>query len=174
MISSMMDENGMYEEFIEEPQSEKIIRELEEAAENYKDLYLRAKAELDNFRKRTIKEKSELIKTAAEDTILKILPVLDDLDLAEKEIPGSLNSGESLKACLDGFSAITKKLKDNLATLGLEKFDPTGEMFNPDFHEAVVLSEEGPEVSGTVVGCIQPGYILGGKIIRFAKVIVKR
>lgn len=170
----MMDENGMYGEF-NEPQAERVIQELEKTVDEYKDRYLRASAELENIKKRTAREKSELIKTAAEDTLLRILPILDDLDRAEEEIPGSLGDIEKMNACLKGFSVISKKFKDSLSSLGLEKFDPTGEKFNPDLHEAVVLSEEGsPEMSGFVIQCIQPGYILGGKIIRYAKVIVRR
>lgn len=170
----MMDENGMYEEF-NEPQAEKVIQELEKAVDEYKDRYLRASAELENIKKRTAREKSELIKTAAEDTLLRILPILDDLDRANEEIPEYLGDTKRMIACLQGFSVISKKLKDSLSSLGLEKFDPTGEKFNPDLHEAVVLSEEGsPEMSGFVIRCIQPGYVLGGKIIRYAKVIVRR
>ena len=147
---------------------DKLIKENEEL----KDRYLRQAAEFDNYRKRTQSEKADLIKTAGEKTISSILPVLDDFERALEQT-GNITTTQELVSCIQGFGVISKKLSDILKSSGLEKFDPTGEEFNSDYHEAISLINTGnPNDSGKVVQCIQPGYKLGSKIIRYAKVIV--
>lgn len=148
-----------------------LIDELTEERDAIQDRYLRSVAEFDNYRKRTQAEKAELIKTAGEKTILSILPILDDLDRA-LESTQNINNVEDLIASLNGYKAISKKLNDTLERENLEKFDPTGEDFNSDFHEAISIVSVDPSQSGKVIQCVQPGYRLSGKIIRYAKVIV--
>ena len=154
------------------PEVETIIENLQRENADLKDKYLRASAELDNFRKRTIKEKTELIKTAAEKTLLSILPVVDDLERADEELEKDMTE-EQWFACLEGYKVISNKFIGILRGLGLEKVDPRGEMFDPEIHEAVAMRPvESPSNKGRIMDCIQPGYKLGDKIIRFAKVIV--
>ena len=148
-----------------------LIDELTEERDAIQDRYLRSVAEFDNYRKRTQAEKAELIKTAGEKTIISILPILDDLDRA-LESTQNINNVEDLIASLNGYKAISKKLNDTLERENLEKFDPTGEDFNSDFHEAISIVNVDPSQSGKVIQCVQPGYKLSGKIIRYAKVIV--
>ena len=154
------------------PEVETIIEDLQRENADLKDKYLRASAELDNFRKRTIREKSDLIKTAAEKTLLSILPVVDDLDRAEEELQKDMTD-KQYWACVEGYRVISNKLIGILNNLGLEKIDPRGEMFDPEIHEAIAMRPvESPSNKGRIMDCIQPGYKLGDKIIRFAKVIV--
>ena len=168
-----MEEKNFNEENINViPEAEEILEKLQKENEELKDKYLRASAELDNFRKRTIKEKADLIKTAAEKTLLSILPVVDDLERADAELEKDMNE-EQWFACLEGYKVISNKFIGILNNLGLEKIDPKGEMFDPEIHEAISMrSVESPSNKGRIMDCIQPGYKLGDKIIRFAKVIV--
>ena len=146
-----------------------LVDELMAEKEMLKDQYLRQAAEFDNYRKRTQAEKLELVKIANESLILNILPVLDDF---ERAVEARIYTTEDLIANIDGYRAIGKKLKTALEKENLERFDPIGEDFNPDFHEAIGLRDSSPENKGKVIECVQPGYKLSGKIIRYAKVIV--
>ncbi len=147
---------------------DKLIKENEEL----KDKYLRSSAELDNFRKRTIKEKAELIKTAAETTLLSILPVVDDLERADAELEKDMTEDQWF-ACLEGYKVISNKFMGILESLGLEKIDPKGEMFDPEIHDAISMRPvKSPSNKGRIMDCIQPGYKLGDKMIRYAKVVV--
>ena len=167
--NNMEEKNFNQEEDIQViPEVETIIDDLQRENADLKDKYLRASAELDNFRKRTIKEKAELIKIASEKSIIEILPIVDDLERAEQETE-KVTSIEEALACLQGYVVISNKLQSTLTNLGLEKIVPVGETFDPELHEAIALGT-GPQ--GKILECVQPGYSLGGKIIRFAKVIV--
>lgn len=149
-----------------------VVDRLVEENEALKDKYLRASAELDNFRKRTIKEKAELIKTAAEKTLLSILPIVDDLERADAELEKDMTEDQWF-ACLEGYKVISNKFMGILESLGLEKIDPRGEMFDPEIHEAISMRPvESPSNKGRIMDCVQPGYKLGDKMIRFAKVVV--
>lgn len=168
-----MEEKNFNEENINViPEAEEILEKLQKENEDLKDKYLRASAELDNFRKRTIKEKAELIKTAAEKTLLSILPVVDDLERADAEMEKDMTD-KQWRACLEGYRVISNKFIGILEGLGLEKIDPNGEMFDPEIHEAISMRPvESSSNKGRIMDCIQPGYKLGDKIIRFAKVVV--
>ena len=143
---------------------EKLGKELEEAQkviDEQKDKYLRLSAEFDNFRKRTLKEKAELIKNGGEKAINAILPILDDLERALQ------------KAIYEGVELIYQKFLKNLHQEGLEKMEPVGEAFDTDFHEAVALvPAPSEEQKGKVLDCVQTGYKLNEKVIRHAKVVV--
>jgi molecular chaperone GrpE len=133
------------------------------------DKYLRLYSEFDNYRKRTMKERSDLIKTAAEEVFKAILPVLDDLERAIK-------ANETVKdpqVIKEGLQLISNKLKSAVQQKGLTAFETKGEPFDPDTMEAITHIPAGSgEEKGKVVDEVEKGYKLGDKVIRFAKVVV--
>lgn len=151
---------------------EKLAKELEVALQNIeeqKDKYLRLSAEFDNYRKRTLKEKAELIKNGGEKAISAILPILDDLERALQ----NMQKAEDVQAMYEGIDLIHQKFLKTLSQEGLQKMEPIGETFDTDFHEAIALVPS-PEESqkGKVLDCVQTGYKLNDKVIRHAKVVV--
>lgn len=132
------------------------------------DKYLRLLAEFENFRKRTLKEKEELYKTASSKIITAILPVIDDIDRALM----SVNENEENKSIIEGFNLISKKFKGILQQHGVEAIDSIGQDFNTDFHEALSIVEVEEKNRGKVIDEIEKGYLLNGHLIRFAKVVV--
>lgn len=142
-----------------------IQAELQTAQQEHqelKDKYMRLFAEFDNHKKRTVKEKLDLMKTASQDIVTALLPVLDDFDRAKKN--GEMSEGISL---------VHNKLFNILQNKGLELMESTGEPFNPEFHEAVTeIPSPTEELKGKVVDTVEKGYLLGDKIIRYAKVVV--
>jgi len=134
------------------------------------DKYLRLYSEFDNYRKRSLREKIELSKSAASDLITILLPVLDDFERAMK----AMDTGEDKEnANNNGINLIYNKLKNILSQQGLEVMKVVGEEFNTDFHEALTeIPSPKPELKGKVVDVIQNGYLLNGKVIRYAKVVV--
>ena len=165
-------ENTGEEKETEISEEEKIAKELEEtkqALEDYKDKYLRLSAEFDNYRKRTMKEKAELIKNGGEKAISAILPILDDLERALQ----NMQKADDVKAMYEGIDLIHQKFLKNLGHEGLEKMNPVGEAFDTDFHEAIALVPAPEEAQkGKVLDCVQTGYKLNDKVIRHAKVVV--
>lgn len=153
-------------------EEEKIAKELEEtkqALEDYKDKYLRLSAEFDNYRKRTLKEKAELIKNGGEKAISSILPILDDLERALQ----NMQKADDVKAMYEGIDLILQKFLKTLGHEGLEKMEPVGENFDTDFHEAIALVPATEDTQkGKVLDCVQTGYKLNDKVIRHAKVVV--
>ncbi len=134
-----------------------------------KDKNLRQMAEFDNFRKRTIKEKAELILNGGEKVLTALLPVLDDLERAMQNIEKS----EDVATLREGVELIVSKLSKTLESQGLTRIDTDGADFDTDFHEAIALVPvENPEQKGRVIDCVQTGYKLGDKVIRHAKVAV--
>ena len=133
-------ENKTAEQTSEEQatQEEKLQKQLEEAQqtiEDQKDKYLRLSAEFDNYRKRTLKEKAELIKNGGEKAISAILPILDDLERALT----NMKKLDDIQAMYDGIDLIHQKFLKTLAQEGLQKMEPVGEAFDTDFHEAIAL-----------------------------------
>lgn len=165
-------ENAGEEKETEISEEEKIAKELEETKqvlEDYKDKYLRLSAEFDNYRKRTMKEKAELIKNGGEKAISAILPILDDLERALQ----NMQKADDVKAMYEGIDLIHQKFLKNLGHEGLEKMNPVGEAFDTDFHEAIALVPAPEEAQkGKVLDCVQTGYKLNDKVIRHAKVVV--
>lgn len=134
-----------------------------------KDKYLRQVAEFDNFRKRTAREKVELIQTAGKDVIVSLLDVIDDCDRAEKQL---LASGETSVA-QEGVLLVFNKLRNILQSKGLKPMQSIGTPFNPDQHEAITeIPVPDAELKGKVIDELEKGYYLNDKIIRFAKVVV--
>lgn len=147
----------------------KELAETKQALEEMKDKYLRSVAEFDNYRKRTMKEKAELIKNGGEKAISAILPVLDDLERALE----NARKTDDIDAIQQGIELIYQKFLKCLAQEGLEKMETTGENFDTDFHEAVALVPAAAEdQKGKILDCIQTGYKLNDKVIRHAKVVV--
>ena len=156
-------------ELTPEEKLEKDLAEAQKTIEEQKDKYLRLSAEFDNFRKRTMKEKSELIKNGGEKAINAVLPVLDDLERALQ----NMQKTEDVKAVYDGINLIYQKFLKNLHQEGLEKMEPVGKDFDTDYHEAVALvPAPSEEQKGKVLDCVQTGYKLNEKVIRHAKVVV--
>ncbi len=151
---------------------EKLQRSLDEAEARITDLqdkYLRLSAEFDNYRKRTIKEKSEIIKTAAEKTITAILPVLDDMERALL----NMQKSDDAQALREGMKLINAKFLKILSQEGLNKIETEGADFNTDFHEAIaMIPAPSEDQKGKVLDCVQTGYKLNDKVIRHAKVAV--
>ena len=134
-----------------------------------KNEFLRLMAEFDTFRRRTAEEKLELVKSASADTIKGLLPVLDDCEIALSQ----LEKTEGNEAAVEGVQLIFNKLMGYLKTKGLERIEAKGEVFDTELHEAVTLFPAPSEdLKGKVIDVAQTGYTLGGKVLRFAKVIV--
>ena len=151
----------------EDPQMEEenLAKQLEEL----KDKYLRTVAEFENFKRRTLKEKTELILNGGEKTITAILPIIDDMERAIENA--------HKQACVDvveeGWELIYKKLLSTLEGMGVKKIEVDGKDFDVDFHEAVAMVPGmGDEKKGKIIDCLQTGYTLNDKVIRHAKVAV--
>jgi len=142
---------------------------LEQQLEELKDKYLRQMAEFDNYRKRTLKEKTELILGGANKTVAAMLPVLDDMERAM----ANASKAESMEKLEEGWELIFKKMMKQLETLGVKKMDVVGKDFDVDYHEAIAMVPGmGDDKKGKVVDCVETGYMLGDKVVRHAKVAV--
>lgn len=151
------------------PSCETDIAQLEATIADLKDKHLRLFSEFDNYRKRTTKERIELFKTASSEMIIELLSVLDDFDRANK----SFETATDCLAIKEGFELIHAKLQGILAKKGLENMDSQGKDFDTDFHEAITeIPAPTEELKSKVVDVIEKGYLLNGKVIRFAKVVV--
>jgi len=156
-----------------EEEKELTVEEQLEAANkeiaNLNDQLLRKIAEFDNYRKRTIKEKTDLILNGGEKTIVTILPVIDDMERALKNMKGA----EDVNAVLEGVELIYKKFIDILGKQGVSIIDTKEADFDVDLHEAVAqLPAPIPELKGKVMDCTLTGYKLNEKVIRHAQVVV--
>ena len=152
-----------------EEQLANMLAEAQQMVEEQKDKYLRLSAEFDNYRKRTLKEKAELIKNGGEKTLTAILPVLDDFERALKNMEAS----EETKAMKEGVELIFSKFQKILGQEGLQKIETEGQAFDTDFHEAIALIPAPSEdLKGKILDCVQTGYMLNEKVIRHAKVAV--
>lgn len=167
--TNLSEEQNTAEEVVPTDEKETQVIELQSKVNELNDKYLRLYSEFDNFRKRTTKEKIELIQTAGEDVFKNVLPVLDDF---ERAIKANIETTD-IKAVNDGVNLVYNKLKSTLTQKGLEEMKSVGEVFNPDIHEAITnIPAPSEEMKGKVVEELEKGYILNGKIIRFAKVII--
>ena len=141
----------------------------EEEIAQLKDKYLRQVAEFDNYRKRTLKEKTELILNGGAKVLEALLPVLDDLERAMQNIEKS----DDVATLKEGVDLIINKLEKTLHTQGLKKMETVGKEFDTDFHEAVALIPAQEEAQKNhVIDCVQTGYMLNDKVLRHAKVVV--
>ena len=136
-------------------------------AEQWKDKYIRLVAEFENYKKRTLKEKSELILNGSEKTVAAILPILDDFERA------TADKTEDPQAIKEGYELIYKKFLKALETLGVNKIETDNAAFDVDYHEAIAMVPGmGDDKKGKVIDCVQTGYTLNDKVIRHAKVAV--
>lgn len=142
---------------------------LKKQLEDLNDKHLRLIAEYDNFRKRTLREKMELSKSAGEGILLGILPVIDDFDRARAH----LGSASDLDAVKDGIDLIYNKFQDFLKQQGIKEIDTENQDFDSETHEAVTkIPAPSEELKGKIIDCIQKGYKLNDKVIRFPKVVI--
>lgn len=150
----------------------KLTEELKASEEKIKELqdkYLRLSAEFDNYRKRTLKEKTEMIKTASEDLIIKFIPFVDDIERGL----AAVNTSQDLDAVKQGMNLIYTRLIDFLQLNGVKEIEVLNQEFNTDLHEAVTkipVAEE--ELKGKIVDVILKGYYLHDKLIRYPKVVI--
>ena len=152
----------------ENKEKEEMARLEAEIAE-LKDKYLRQVAEFDNYRKRTLKEKTELILNGGEKIITSLLPVLDDMERAQQNIEKS----DDIEALKEGTNLVFKKLMTVLESAGLQKIDTDGKDFDTDVHEAIaMIPATTDDQKGKVIDCVQAGYKLNEKVIRHAKVAI--
>ena len=152
-----------------EEQLANMLEEAQQMVREEKDKYLRLSAEFDNYRKRTLKEKAELIKNGGEKTLTAILPVLDDFERALK----NMETSEETKDMKEGVELIFNKFQKILGQEGLQKIETEGKEFDTDFHEAIALIPAPSEdLKGKILDCVQTGYMLNEKVIRHAKVAV--
>jgi molecular chaperone GrpE len=146
-----------------------ILAEMEGKCEEMNDKYLRLYSEFDNYRKRTSKERVDILKTASQDIMVELLPVLDDFDRAIQ----SMNENDAQEESVKGVELIFNKLSGLLKQKGLQPMEAMGQKFDTDFHEAITqIPAPSKKQVGKVVDVIQKGYLLNGKIIRFAKVVI--
>jgi molecular chaperone GrpE len=145
---------------------EKLRDDLNEA----KDKYLRLYADFENYRKRVAKEKIDFLTTANEELIIKLLPILDDFERAQKSMSADEHTSEVAR---QGFELIYAKFVKVLESKGLKAMTAKGENFNPDLHEAITqFPAPSDDMKGKVLDEVEKGYMLGEKVIRFAKVVV--
>ena len=173
--STMNEENTQTEDNNEKESSEESSSEektdplaaAQSEAEAWKDKYIRLVAEFDNYKKRTLKEKSELILNGSEKTISSILPILDDFERALSD------KTEDPVAIKEGFELIFKKFLKTLETLGVKKIETNDTDFDVDYHEAIAMVPGvGEDKKGKVIDCVQTGYTMNDQVIRHAKVAV--
>ena len=141
---------------------------LEEQIAVWRDKYMRLQAEFDNFRKRTIKEKMELVERGSEGAWKAILPVLDDM---ERAVAASAKS-EDIEALREGETLVMKKFESVLNAAGIKAIECVGVPFNEEEQEAVARFAAGEDKRGLVIDCVQRGYKMGDHVLRYAKVVV--
>jgi len=164
------DENAAGTTHLNEPvENESELEKLKADLQEQKDKYVRLYAEFDNFRRRTSKERLDLIQTAGRDVITSLLDVMDDCDRAEKQ----LQQTDDVALIKEGIQLVFNKLRNNLQAKGVKAMESIGSEFDVEKHEAITeIPAPTPELAGKVVDEVQKGYYLNDKIIRFAKVVV--
>ena len=152
-----------------EEQLEKELEDAQAVIEEQKDKYLRLSAEFDNYRKRTMKEKAELILNGGEKSISSILPVIDDFERAIK----TMETAKDVKAVNEGVELIYNKFMSVMAQNGVKVIETKDQPLDTDYHEAIaVIPAPSEEQKGKILDCVQTGYTLNDKVIRHAKVVV--
>lgn len=162
-------DRGRKDKTVKKDDKEKQIEELGQKLVEVNDKYLRLSAEFDNYRKRTLKEKMELTKTAGEQLLVNILPVMDNFERALS----SMKNAKDVPALREGVELIYSNFKDFLAQNGVKEMECLHTDFDGDLQEAVTkIPAPTEELRGKVVDCIQKGYMMNDKVIRFPKVVV--
>lgn len=161
----------------ENPEEERDTTSGDESSEDFddevrelKDKYLRLFAEFDNYKKRTVRERLDLMRSASQDIMAALLPVLDDFDRAKKNAE---DQGRQEDPVVEGLFLVYHKLHGLLRGKGLEEMESTGQPFDPEVHEAITeIPAPTPDLKGRVLDTVEKGYRLNDKIIRYAKVVV--
>ena len=152
-----------------EEELEKELETAQETFEEQKDKYLRLSAEFDNYRKRTMKEKAELILNGGEKSLSSILPVVDDFERAIK----TMETATDVQAVKEGVELIYNKFMATLAQNGVKVIETKDQPLNTDYHEAIAVIPAPSEAQkGKILDCVQTGYTLNDKVLRHAKVVV--
>ncbi len=150
-------------------QVEQAAEDVQEQINELKDKYLRLFAEFENYKRRTVKERLEMMKTAAQDTMTALLPILDDFDRAKK----TAEDNDKPEEFSEGIQLVYNKLHNTLKQKGLKAMDTNGQPFDPELHEAMTeIPAPSEDMKGKIVDTIERGYWLNDKIIRHAKVVV--
>lgn len=155
----------------EQPVGDQISEEekLKAEASEWQNKYLRLYAEFDNFKRRTVKERMEMLQTAGKDVITALLPVLDDFERAQK----SMETAVDIEGVKEGVKLVHSKLKKILVQKGLKEMETKGTEFDADIHDAITnIPAPSEDLKGKIVDELEKGYTLNDKVIRFAKVIV--
>ena len=151
-----------------EEETENEIAKISSELEEQKDKYLRLAAEFENYKRRTSKERIELIQTAGKEIITSLLSVLDDIDRAERQMDVS----DDINQVKEGNKLVFTKLKNSLVQKGLKPMESLHTTFDVEKHEAITEVPAGDKLKGKVVDEVEKGYYLNDKLIRFAKVVV--
>jgi molecular chaperone GrpE len=169
-VNVITDENASGSSLLNEPVAEENETEkLEAELKELKDKYMRLLAEFDNFRRRTAKERLELIQTAGKDVIVSLLDVLDDCDRAEKQ----MQSATDLETQKEGIQLVFNKIRSTLQSKGVKAMESVNTNFDVEKHEAITeVPAPDKKSKGKVIDEVQKGYYLNDKLIRFAKVVV--
>jgi len=138
------------------------LQQLEQESTSYKDQYLRTAADLKNFKRRTEEERGQLIRNATAGLIMKLLPILDDLDLAMQHVPADIAE----TPWFNGLQGVQRKVQLVLEGEGVKPIEALGQPFDPNFHDAVMHEDAGPEQAGKVTADLRRGYTLHDKVIR--------
>ena len=146
---------------VAEPSQEEIIAV-------WRDKYMRLQAEFDNYRKRTLREKMDLVASGGSDVIKSMLSVLDDMYRAV----AASEKSEDINALREGEKLVLQKFEEALRQKNVTEIEAVGKEFDPDFHEAVARFAAGEEMKGKVIDVVQRGYMLSDKVLRYAKVVV--
>ncbi len=173
--ANMADEESPIEQMAdtmteEEPNADEqstVANETNEANE-WRDKFLRLQAEFDNYRKRTLKEKMDLVQSGGSDVVKAFLPVVDDVQRAVE----AMSKSEDVEAMRSGVNLIAQKFEETLKQRGVIEIEAMGMELDTDLHEAIARFAAGEEKSGKIIDVVQRGYMLGDKVIRFAKVVV--
>ena len=155
------EEESASEEQFEEPSPEEVIAV-------WRDKYMRLQAEFDNYRKRTLREKMDLVASGGADVLKNMLAVLDDMYRAV----AASEKSEDIAALREGEKLVLQKFEEALKQKNVSEIKAVGEEFNADYHEAVARFAAGEEMKGKVIDVVQRGYMLGDKVLRYAKVVV--
>lgn len=157
------------EDIVQEDSLEAQVEKLNAQIEEQKDKYLRLSAEFDNYRKRTMKEKAELILNGSEKSFLSLFPVLDDMERALQ----TMETATDVAAVKEGVDLIYSKFISVLGQNGVKIIETADQPFDTDFHEAIaVVPAPAEEAKGKILDCVQTGYTLNEKVIRHSKVVV--
>ncbi len=162
-------ENETVETVEEKDETQVAMEKLQSEKEALNDKYLRLFAEFQNYKRRTSKERIELMQTAGRDIVVSLLPVVDDFARAKK----AAASDDTVEEFSEGVQLVYDKLNKTLEQKGLKALESNGEIFNPDLHEAITeIPAPTEEMKGKIIDTVEQGYALNGKIIRYAKVVI--